>query len=970
MKTQHLSSFFLSVFFFALSFVTVFAQEEILTLTGQVTDYQTKKPIAYANVGILGKSIGTVTNAEGNFIFKIPASYGQDSLKISKVGYQSVTKSIASVRGQAIRVALQEASVQLPEIQVNAKGLTGLEIIKKAVAAIPINYDTAATQVLAFYQEVIQLDTFRINHLESVLEATYPSHAEDVRLKTLKERRKKSDNPITRDAQFHRFLQLNEGPKYALRNGNMIGFYQKMHKHSFLNSRNFKYYDFVLQGIVPDRQRSSYLILIQPKKKNGKAPVVGKIYIDVRSLAFTQWEFELTSKGIDIENSHNFVLKSIGRMIMKASLKLSAGKELLHFDQYQGKWYLKDVQRHFEANVNSKSRNLENSLWKTDLLLTVTDIANLHNATRKDAKIYTSADSLSQKLDNADFWGNFNVIQSTMDDTLGTFEQKVDSVPTKKMSNAEPAKPSNRENGFTRADTLRGKLTPLRTCYDVTFYDLAVDVDIDRKFIAGSNKIRFKVEQPFTRMQVDLYANMQIHQIVYKGNRLPYTREYNAVFVQFPEIMSVGTEQEITIDYSGYPKEPNRAISMDGGFLWEKDTNGNPWVQVVCQGSGASLWWPTKDHLSDEPDSVRIAVTVPTGLMEISNGRLQKTTQLPNQKTRYEWFVSYPINNYNVTLNIGKYAHLHDTYVNSSDTLTVDFYVMPANLEKGNVLFGKIKPMLASLEKEYGKYPFPRDGFKLMESLHAMEHQSAVSFGKMPQDDIEHLKVAPVSLIWHEVAHEWWGNQVSCKDLADMWIHESFATYAESIPLREAFGKRGEDEYMESLADGVIGKEPIVGVYDVNHIHYNIGDMYNKGALVLYTFKNVLTNEGCWAEILRGIQQQFRNKTVSTKDIIQYINTTTQSDYTYFFEQYLYHSAIPTLAVKYQLKGKTMVLSYKWIADVATFRMPIRVTTAKEKFSFIYPTTQWQTISLTNMEPDDFEVDDTRFFVEVNEEEL
>ncbi|MDJ1482913.1 carboxypeptidase-like regulatory domain-containing protein [Cytophagaceae bacterium YF14B1] len=946
------------------------SQESFLTITGRVTSQQTNQPLPYANIGIIGKSLGTVTNAEGNFIFKIPASYSRDSLKISQIGYESVTRAVKDVQGKKNHITLQEAPIQLAEVHVQAKSKTGLEIIKEAIAAIPTNYDTSAIQLLAFYRETIQLDTSQITHTESVLEVKqHPGKEkeEGLKIKTLKERKRRPDTTLyTKDPRFYYWIQLNNGARNTLTSSNVFQVDIKRHKRFFLNSRNFKHYTFTLQGIVSDRERRMYVIEVTPKKKSSKAYIQGKLYIDIQSLAFTQWDLELSPQGIELENNRNFFWKSIGRMVMKASLKISSFKEVLHFDQYQGKWYIKDVRRHFLADVNSKSRHLENSVWKTDLLLTVTDIAR---SATPETKIYTSADSVSQKLNKSDFWGQFNIIQPASKDTLGTVDQKIDSTSVKKMSQATPVKPSNRENGFTRADTLRGKLTPLRTCYDVIFYKLDLDVDIERKFISGSTLVQFSVQQPFTKMQVDLYDNMQIHQIVYKGKTLPYTREYNAVFIQFPETLPIHTNQEITIQYSGNPKEPNRDISMDGGFLWSKDANGDPWVQVVCQGSGASLWWPNKDHLSDEPDSVSIAVTVPQGLLNISNGRLRKTTQLSNHKTRYEWFVSYPINNYNVTLNIGKYAHLQGQYI-TSDTLTLDFYVMPYNLEKGKIIFDRIKPMLATLEKQYGKYPFPRDGFKLMESLHAMEHQSAVSFGKMPEGDSEEMSTAPLSIVWHEVSHEWWGNQVSCSDLADMWIHEAFATYSESLPFAEKFGKKGEQEYMESITGQVIEQQPIIGVYDVNHIHYNIGDMYEKGALMLYTFKNVLNNDACWVEILQGIQQDFRNKTVCTNDIVHYINTKTNTDYTYFFDQYLRYTSIPALSVKYKIKGSALILSYKWIADVADFRMPIRVTTAREKFGLIYPTTQWKTLTLPNMEPTDFDVDDTQFYVNVEEEEI
>ncbi|MBD0258292.1 MAG: carboxypeptidase-like regulatory domain-containing protein, partial [Cytophagales bacterium] len=777
------------VFAFFLAVCPTLAQQPLITITGSVLDQETAQPIAFAHVGVASRSIGTVSNAEGNFVLKVPAAYRQDSLQVSVVGYRSYTRLIAALPEGAITISLQPAIIELAEVQVRAKGLTGLEIIKAAIAAIPVNYDTSAYQMLAFYREDTKLDDYQITFLESVLEVNRPSVAQgegaNDQIKTLKERRKQIDH--SKDVRFYLFLTLGGGAQNALKSGNYRP-KAKEDKHSMLNKRNFKHYDFRLSSIISDGTRKAYVIEVRPKKKNGKALMQGKVYIDVASLAFTQWKLEGTPRLIELENNRNALLKGVAAIINKANVKFSGFKQTFRHELYQGKWYVKDIQRHMEARVNSKSRNMQNSLWQTDLFLTVTDIKKGNGTAGQ--QIYSSADSLSRRLNDADFWGNFNIIQPTGKDTIGTFEPQADTLPVKKTSQFNPVKPSNRVNGFTRADTLRGKLTPLRTCYDVTFYDLTVTVDIDAKSISGSNSMQFRVLEPFSRMQIDLYANLQIHQITCRGQALPYTRECNAVFIQFPEKLPLHSRQEITIRYGGKPKEPNWDIPMDGGFLWQKDAAGNPWVQVVCQGSGASLWWPNKDHLSDEPDSVRLAVTVPDGLMCIANGRLRRTTPLSGKQTRYEWFVSYPINNYNLTLNIGKYAHLQDHYV-TTDTLTLDYYVMPYHLEKGKIIFDRVKPMLTLLESQYGKYPFPRDGFKLMESLYPMEHQSAVSFGKLPEGEVRDSLEVPMRLVWHEVSHEWWGNNVSCRDLADMWIHEAFATYSESLPMKAQFGLQG-----------------------------------------------------------------------------------------------------------------------------------------------------------------------------------
>jgi aminopeptidase N len=538
--------------------------------------------------------------------------------------------------------------------------------------------------------------------------------------------------------------------------------------------------------------------------------------------------------------------------------------------------------------------------------------------------------------------------------------------PIEKPAAVSTIKLSNRENGFTRADTLRGKLTNLRS-YDVLFYHLDVAVDIPNKSISGNNKIRFRVTEPINKMQVDLYANMKIHAVKYRGKELKYTREFDAVFIQLPEKLASNTQHEIEITYSGQPQVPNFNISMHGGFLWEKDRNGDPWVQVACQGSGASLWWPNKDHLSDEPDSMRISVTVPSNLTEISNGRLLRKVPLPNNQTRYEWYVSYPINNYNVTLNIGKYTHLQDTYVTNS-TLTLDYYAKTEHIDKARWVFNQVKPMLATLEKHYGKYPFPRDGFTLMESLHPMEHQSAVTFGRLPDGELD--SVNTMKLVWHEVAHEWWGNNVSCKDLADMWLHEAFATYTESLFMQAKFGEDAYLGYMQELQQRAVNKEPVIGEQDVNHIFYNTEDMYSKAALMLHTFRNVLANDTLWFAILRGIQQEFRLKTVTSEDIVRYINQQTKTDYSYFFNQYLKYPNIPTLQIKFGQQGQTVVLHYKWNTDVPGFKMPVKVTKALGKYNFIYPTTAWQTMRLSNLSPEDFEVDQDQFYVNVAQEDF
>jgi len=521
---------------------------------------------------------------------------------------------------------------------------------------------------------------------------------------------------------------------------------------------------------------------------------------------------------------------------------------------------------------------------------------------------------------------------------------------------------SNRANGFTRADTLQGMLTPLRTCYDVLFYHLDLDILTETRSIRGSNLIRWRTVQPFRRMQVDLYENLGIDTILYHGSPLSYTRDGNAVYIDLPAETATGSVDQLRIVYSGTPLQPD-IDARKGGIFWLTNRNGWGWVESVTQGIGASVFWPCKDHLSDRPDSMRITITVPNGLSDISNGRLLQRTELPNGRTRFDWYVDYPIATYNVVINIGDYTHFTDSYIRpGGDTLALNFYCMPYNLDSARQLFGGVKRMLALYEKDFGPYPFPRDGFNVLESLYPMDHQGAVSVGSMRNPFNSDTYDGDIRRqMWHECGHEWWGNNVGCSDYADMWIHESFASYAEFLNQEALFGRASA--LTELNRDNPDNKEPIIGVYNVNHFHE--GDMYLKGARMLETLRNVMDNDSLWWSIFRGIQQRFRYIPVRTEDIVEYFNTATGKDYTYFFDQYLRHPAIPVLSIGVRQDGAGLRLSYRWEADVPGFRMPVRVTTAKGSFSFIYPTTELQTMELKGMAPADFAVDRDEFYIGV-----
>ncbi len=520
----------------------------------------------------------------------------------------------------------------------------------------------------------------------------------------------------------------------------------------------------------------------------------------------------------------------------------------------------------------------------------------------------------------------------------------------------------------TRQDTLRGMLTPLRTSFDVTYYHLDIKIDPSKKSIEGYNRIKFKVVVPFQKMQIDLFPNMKVEKILFEdGTVSNYTREYGAVFITLPKKLKKGSEHFIDFYYSGKPQVAIRP-PWDGGFTWKTDKAGNPWVVVTSQGTGASLWWPNKDHQSDEPDSMLLSVTIPPNLQDVSNGRLRSIDKLPNGWSTYNWFISAPINNYNVTVNIGKFAHFSDTYTSKDgDKLSLDYYVMPENLDKAKKQFKEVKKMLTAFEYYFGKYPFYRDGYKLIEAPHnGMEHQSAIAYGNRYLLGYVGRASSAVGLkfdfiIIHESAHEWWGNSVTSNDIADMWVHESFGAYAEALYVEYYWGHEEALKYINGKKQGIRNDKPIIGPFNVNK--EGSGDMYNKGQLVLNTLRSVINNDSLWFSILRGIQKKYYHKTVDGIDIINYVNKKTGKDFNYFFEQYFRRITVPEIFVIVTKKGDETNIRYRWKTDVADFRMPVKVTTSKNKYEFIYPTIEWNSLIIKGLDPADFKAAENLFYI-------
>ena len=484
---------------------------------------------------------------------------------------------------------------------------------------------------------------------------------------------------------------------------------------------------------------------------------------------------------------------------------------------------------------------------------------------------------------------------------------------------------------FNRADSLRGSLRAERSCYDVFYYDLDIRVDPISRMVSGQVDIHFTAVTDFERMQVDLFENMRIIRIDMNGRKLHYVREHNAVFVDLPQ-QSAGNKGTIRITYGGKPVQATNP-PWDGGFVWANDRNGNPWIAVACEGDGASLWWPNKDHLSDEPDSLSIRVSVPEPLVCISNGNLRSERPDPKKKgyRQYEWFVSYPINNYNVTVNIGDYTHFSDIYTaEDGASLDLDYYVMSYNLERARTHFRQTHQTLACFEEYFGKYPFWEDGFALVETPYlGMEHQSAIAYGNrymrgylggmIPSDmDWDYIIV-------HETGHEYFGNSISVGDLSEMWIHESFTTYMEALYVECRYSREDAIRYLLGQRGFIGNREPILGPPGVNWEDWEYSDHYFKGSWVLHTLRSAINDDELWFDILRSFYEEYQHSIVTTSDFTEFVKERTGSDYDAFFEQYLWHPKPPTLTYQLLELDGNLIVRFKWAADVADFSMPVHL---------------------------------------------
>lgn len=521
---------------------------------------------------------------------------------------------------------------------------------------------------------------------------------------------------------------------------------------------------------------------------------------------------------------------------------------------------------------------------------------------------------------------------------------------------------------YTHADTLRGSNGPARAWWDVTFYDLHVRVNPADSSISGRTGITYRVLHPDQEMQIDLQQPMQVDSMIQNRRALSYRRDGNAFFVTLVHPQRARDVNTVTVYFHGKPVSAKNP-PWDGGYIWRRDSLGNPWVATANEGLGASAWWPDKDYLADEPDSQRIAVTVPDPMVDVSNGRLRSTVHHPDHTTTYEWFVTSPINNYDVEVNAGTYAHYSQVYQGEAGPLTMDFWPLKYHEAAARRQWAQAVPMMKCFEHWFGPYPWYADGYKLIEAPHlGMEHQSGVAYGNRFENgylgrDLSHtgLGLAWDFIIVHESAHEWWGNNITMQDQADMWVHESFANYAENLYEECQHGKADGARYVIGTRANVSNDRPIIPAYGVNA--EGSGDMYYKGGNMLHTIRQIVDDDAKWRGILRGLNKTFWHQTVTGAQVEHYISAQAGIDLSKVFQQYLTTTKIPVF--EYRIANDT--LWSRWTDVVPGFDMPLRVWLGTGRSTVLHPTEAWQPLALAGplalAAPSDFHVDENFYVI-------
>lgn len=532
------------------------------------------------------------------------------------------------------------------------------------------------------------------------------------------------------------------------------------------------------------------------------------------------------------------------------------------------------------------------------------------------------------------------------------------------------AQPLNQKQEFTHQDTLRGSIGPERAWWDVLHYEVNVTPHYGSKTITGKTTIQYKVlpNQKSDYMQIDLQRPLTIDSLFYDGKLYinypprPYYNEGNVWHIPLPRA-EVNSVHSLAIVYHGKPREAQMP-PWDGGWIFTKDKKGRPWMSVACQGLGASVWFPCKDHQSDEPDNgATLTINVSNDLVALGNGRL-KNKITNGDKTSYTWQVKSPINNYTIIPYIGHYVNWSDTLQGENGKLDLNYWALDYDVEKAKVQFQEVKPMLRAFEYWFGPYPFYEDGYQLIEAPHlGMEHQSAIAYGNQFNKGYlgRDLSGSGWGLKWdyiivHESGHEWFANNITTKDIADMWVHEGFTDYSETLFTEYYYGKQAADEYVQGLRKNIANDKPVIGPYGVNK--EGSGDMYYKGANLLHTIRQVINDDEKFRQILRGLNKDFYHQTVTSKQVEDYISQKSGKDLSKIFDQYLRTTQIPTL----ELKTDSDKIKFRWTNCIRGFNMPVKFTNGV----WITPSSEWKTVDKKNGDWNNISVD-PNFYIQVKQ---
>lgn len=868
--------------------VTALAQETVIHVSGKVISSETSAPLPYCSVFISGKSIGTITNADGLFELKLAANEMGDTLVISHIGYRNYYMTVNGSSND-LQVAMEEATVNLSNVSVEAKAMTADEVFENVINKIKTNdgYPTSPFRLDGFYREVHESGGERTGVLESAIEVYDDRLTESFKDIVISHFRKTYDKQKNTD----QFIATKEGHNHLLlllnQNINLVpiaNITKKTIWKSPLTIREVSYFNDRLVYVLTNK--SDYHDL--------------KLVVDLEDFSLYKNELKLYTEEKDYKHyawsKVNTDGEQCGAILDHQSFEYRKVNGLL-FPYYFSRRF--DFRCYDLVNQDISTK----AAFSTELLINNVAIDDNNSFSPDKMKKKQGLINRKEPYDSS-FWNNFNDIKDvTIDQTLiGERSMNETSLATMRgQSNNAKVQSAKRElrigdheaYQFTRADTLYGRPDPLYDSYDVYHYDLSVNIEPRNETIQGTSQMSFQVLEELDSLRLDLFEYMELEAVSHNDVPLQYSRDYDAVYLKFPELLAAGGLHTVELTFSGHPLDINFE-NWAGGFLWQEDDEGLPFAQSLCQGYGPKGWWPVKNDLDDEPDSVDLHITVPDHLIAVANGRLQKVDSLDDSKRRYHYRASNPVNNYGIATHIGNYISKSDQYIDEEGLpLEIQYFFLPQDSVLAREKLAMVPGMLEVYEKYFGSYPFREDGFKMVQSPYPMEHQSCVAVGQYFDTE----------LILHETAHEWWGNSVSCTDNADIWIHEAFATYAESLYIEETLGYELGQAYLNARKADIHNDHPLVGVSGVNHFHYRIEDKYSKGALMLNTLRHLVNDDERWFDMIRDIQRHYRHKSINTDLLVEFMLDQIGSHYSSFFKHYLYSTSIPILRVRKMSSG-------------------------------------------------------------------